>query len=220
MWVWLRFLRRCEAENIADWNNIWVNRIDGLIRWYCRKFHHFKYDHVNIPYHGSALLVANHVSGLDPLLMVAACRRPLRFLIAREQYERFGLNWLFRAAGCIPVDRESSPLRAFHHALNALRHGEIIALFPHGAIHLDTDPPRRIKRGVIKLATLSESHIYPLRLEGIRGLRHTVLAVFIRSRARLHVFPVIKCKYPSEEAHCLKQLTEILEGRKKLCHMM
>jgi hypothetical protein len=70
------------------------------------------------------------------------------------------------------------------------------------------------------LATLSKSHIYPLRLEGIRGMGHTILAVFIRSRARLHAFPVIKCKYPSEETHCLNQLTEILEGRKKQSHMM
>ncbi len=55
------------------------------------------------------MVVANHISGLDPLLMAAASRRSLHFMIAREQYERFGLKWLFRMAGCIPVDRERAP---------------------------------------------------------------------------------------------------------------
>ncbi|OGT20353.1 MAG: glycerol acyltransferase [Gammaproteobacteria bacterium RBG_16_57_12] len=217
LWTWRRFLRRCEAECEVDWGSVWLNRFDGLNRLFCRRFHRLRYEPLQLPHHGGAVVVANHVSGLDPLLLMAASRRPLRFLIAREQYRRRWLTWLFAAGGCIPVDREERPERAFREALEALRRGEVIALFPHGTIHLDSDPPRRIKSGAIRLAVLSGSPIFPLRLEGIRGQGHTILSVIMRSRARIHSFPPIECD-KAALARCADHISDILEGRAKITH--
>ena len=97
-----------------------------------------------LPRSGPAIVVANHVSGLDPLLLVSASRRPLRFIVAREQYRRPELKWLLRAMGCIPVDRERQPQKALRHALRSLREGEVVALFPEGRIHLPGDAPSRL----------------------------------------------------------------------------
>jgi len=188
-WAGRRALRHCEAMQAADWGHPWLNRLDGLNRILCRRFHRLRPVHCPLPKHGPALVVANHVSGLDPLLMIAATRRPLRFLIAREQYERFGLRWLFRAVGCIPVDRAASPHRALAAARHALQRGEVVALFPHGRIHLDHEPPARIKPGVLHLARLSGAPVYPLRIEGVRGAGKTLAAVFLRSRARITMLP-------------------------------
>jgi 1-acyl-sn-glycerol-3-phosphate acyltransferase len=181
--------KRCRAAARADWGRGWLNTLDGLNRIFCRRFHRLRATHLPLPQHGPALVVANHVSGLDPLLMVAACQRPLRFIIAREQYERFGLRWLLRAIGCIPVDRAASPHRALAAARRALQHGEVVALFPQGRIHLDTEGPVRLKPGILHLAKLSGAPVYPLRIDGVRGAGRTLRAVFLRSRARLTVFP-------------------------------
>jgi 1-acyl-sn-glycerol-3-phosphate acyltransferase len=190
-WLAVRVLRASRAAARADWGRGWLNAVDGLNRIFCRHFHRLHTMRLPLPEHGPALVVANHVSGLDPLLLIAACHRPLRFIIAREQYERFGLHWLLRAVGCIPVDRAASPHRALAAARHALQHGEVVALFPHGRIHLDQEGPARLKPGILHLAKLTGAPVYPLRIDGVRGAGRTVSAVFMRSRARLTVFPHI-----------------------------
>jgi len=189
VWAWMRGRRACRAAARADWGRGWLNTLDGLNRIFCRRFHRLHAVHLPLPKHGAALVVANHVSGLDPLLLIAASERPLRFIIAREQYERFGLHWLLRAVGCIPLDRAASPYRALAAARHALQHGEVVALFPHGRIHLDHEGPARLKPGILHLAKLSGAPVYPLRIDGVGGAGRTVSAVFLRSRARLTPFP-------------------------------
>jgi 1-acyl-sn-glycerol-3-phosphate acyltransferase len=182
-------VRVSNAAQVADWGRGWLNTLDGLNRIFCRRFHRLRVAPLPLPKHGPALVVANHVSGLDPLLLIAASHRPLRFIIAREQYERFGLRWLLRAVGCIPLDRAASPHRALAAARRALQHGEVVALFPHGRIHLEHEGPARLKPGILHLAKLSGAPVYPLRIDGVRGAGLTVSAVFRRSRVRLTLFP-------------------------------
>ena len=207
-----RFLRACENASPADWGSRKVNRTAGFIYLLCRHLHHFQYDPLPLPESGSALVASNHMSGLDPFLLIAASPRPLRFLIAREQYERFGLRWLFRMARCIPVDREGRPERALREALTALEEGDVVAVFPHGKIHLDTDPPRKLKGGVARLAHRTGSPIYPVRVDDVRGAGHTILAVFIPSYSKLKVFPFLDCSVLDHD-ECLEKLAVIIEGR-------
>jgi len=188
--VWRRLMRRLESAHVADWGGKWLNRLDGLNRLWCRRFHRLRISEtLNLPAVGPALLVANHISGLDPLLLIAASARPLRFLIAQEQYDRRWLRGLFRAIGTIPVKRERSPRAALAAARRALERGDVVALFPQGRIRLDHEPPARLKRGVIYLAQATSAAVIPVRIEGVRGRGRTVSAVFLRSRARLKHFP-------------------------------
>ncbi|NQD38928.1 1-acyl-sn-glycerol-3-phosphate acyltransferase [Permianibacter sp. IMCC34836] len=198
--------------NEADWGRWWVNAIDGLARRYVRRFHRLSGARLHLP-DGGVLVAANHVSGLDPLLLVAASRRPLRFLIAEEEYNRFGLRWLFRAAGCIPVDRGGRTDAAFRAAVRALKAGEVVALFPHGRIHLDAQPESRVKPGVLRLAQLANCPIVPARLEGIAGPGTVFTCLFLRSHATLTDFPMLT----AEHAHgpdMRQQLGELLLGRR------
>lgn len=206
--VWLR--RIGLAANEADWGQPWLNAVDGCNRLFCRRFHRFEHEPVPLPSEGAGLLVANHVSGLDPLLMIAACRRPVRFMIAVEQYNRFGMRWFFKAIGCIPVDRDKRPERAFRAALRALASGEVVALFPQGAIHRGHLPPRRLKGGVARLSALSGAPVYPVRVSGVRGEGHTLLAVVMRSRARLSSFEPVNCAQ-LDAAACLDALSMLLQ---------
>lgn len=211
LWLGYRFLRACEAAAPADWGSPGRNRLAGLIVRFCRRVHHFQYAPLPLPAAGAVVVASNHMSGLDPLLLIAASPRPLRFLIAREQYQRFGLNWVFRLAGCIPVDRQGRPERALREALRALAEGEVVAVFPHGKIHLDSDPPRPLKGGVARLAHKSGAPVCAVRLDDVRGAGHTLLAVLLPSTARLRAHPLLDCNGLSHTA-CLAQIAAVIEA--------
>lgn len=189
----LSFLAIGHRYHVADWGNFFINVLDGWIRIYCRYFHGFIYQPIPVSEYGPSLLACNHLSGLDPFLIAAACRRPIRFMIAKEEYERFGLQWLFRAAGCIPVERSGRVETAFRASLAALHNGEVVALFPEGGINRTDQPIRKLKAGIIKLAKLAKVPITALRVEGMRAQGHTLTPVFLPGQCRLHVLPELDC---------------------------
>ena len=154
-----RFGRYCESQHVTDWGAPWLNRLDGLNRIYCRWLHGLDDARIALPPEGPAVLVSNHVSGADPLVLIAACDRPLRFVIAREQYDRWWGRWLFDAIGTIPVERTGRPERAFYAARQALERAEVVAIFPEGGIR-KAGKPVRLKRGAIVLARLALSLIH------------------------------------------------------------
>lgn len=199
----------------VDWGGSTVNWIDGLVRLLCKYHHRLSPTEIPLPQTGAAIVVANHISGLDPFLLIAASKRPLRFLIAREEYERPILNLLFKAAGCIPVDRESKPELALRQALRALQDGEVVALFPHGKIHLDSDPPRKIKGGVARLSAWSQAPIYPVRIDGVGAEGSVALAPIIPSHVILTMNEIINCQ--SEQLkECLAEITLAIETPAKM----
>ena len=201
--------------NVADWGGPGRNILDGLVRLFCFKFHRLVHEPVLLPKEGPALFVSNHISGLDPFLMVTASPRPIRFLIANEEYHRFGARWLFRLSGCIPIERNGRNEAALRAVINALRAGEVVALFPEGGIHLSNEPPKQLKRGVAKLAEMTQAPICPVSIRGVKGEGLTVSAIFKRSYAKLYTYPPLNCGQKTEEA-CLAELQEILNKRRKM----
>lgn len=201
-----------DRNNVANWGSFTINIIDGWIRIYCRYFHRFMYQPISVSEHGPTLLACNHLSGLDPFLVVAACRHPIRFMIAVEEYERFGLQWLFRAAGCIPVERSGRVETAFNTTLTALHNGEVVLLFPEGGINRSSKPLLKLKQGIIKLAKLAEVPITALRVDGMRGQGHTLPAFVLPSQSQLTVMPEINCENKSNK-DALAQLALLLSGK-------
>lgn len=201
----------------TDWGGPQVNWLDGWTRLICRYLHGLRNTWIDLPEQGPAIVVANHVSGLDPLLLIAASRRPLRFLIATEEYQRPILHWVFRLAGCIPVDRKGRPEQALRVARRALEQGEVIALFPHGKIHLDTDPPRPIKGGVVRLAAWTGAGIYPVRIDGVKGQGKVMAAPFTPDTVTLTLHPPIQVDQPNLKAG-LEQITWAIETPGTVSH--
>ena len=136
---------------------------------------------------------------LIPFLIVAACKHPIRFMIAKEEYERFGLQWIFRAAGCIPVERSGRVEAAFRATLTALHNGEVVVLFPEGGINRTGRPLRKLKAGIIKLAKMAKVPITALRVEGMRAQGHTVTPLLLSSQSRLYVMPELDCVNKTDE---------------------
>ena len=211
LFLWLSYLGK-QAQK-ADWGNTVVNRLDGLNRLFCKRYHHLVYDTIYPPPNGGAIVAANHVSGLDPLLMGCACLQPLRYMIATEQYNRPVFRWLYRTMGTIPVDREGAPEKAFYASRQALENGQLVSIYPQGRItHPDENVP--LKRGVILLADLAKAPIIPVRITGVAGVGRVLTAIFIRSHARIEVGSPIYVNGP-KDTKALSALSTFITGVEK-----
>ncbi len=108
----------------------------------------------NIPTEGAAILVCNHVSFIDAVLLMAASPRPIRFLMDHRIFSVPVLGWLFRLAKVIPIaSRKDDPVvyeRAFQEAAQVLRNGDLLAIFPEGGITQD-GTVQAFRGGVMKL---------------------------------------------------------------------
>ena len=209
--VLLGFLLVVRKNAIADWQHPLLNGLMGVNRLYCRYFHRLDVAPLDIPSQGAAIVVANHISGLDPLLLLAISPRPLRFLMATEEYHRFGLSWLYRAVGCIPVDRQGRPEQAFKAALQALREGDVVAIFPQGGIQHPSEEIHRLKSGAVRLAYLTDTPIIPLHIQGVKAVGDVFLPLFLPARATIQRYPsLIANKQQSHMA--LQRIADCIGG--------
>ncbi|MGH8467032.1 MAG: MFS transporter, partial [Pseudomonas sp.] len=94
-----------------------------------------------IPEEGAALLVSNHVSFVDALLIGGAVRRPVRFVMYYKIYQLPVLNFIFRTAGAIPIAGRNEDAatyeRAFEQIARYLAEGELVCIFPEGKLTTD-----------------------------------------------------------------------------------
>jgi len=177
--------------NGANWGHAGTNVLDGWMRLYCKKFHRQGDFKIELPENKGLILASNHISAIDPFLLVAATNRPIRFMIAKEEYERPILKWMFKAAGCIPVDRGGRVEGAFRSALRAIDAGEIVAIFPQGGIHSESTPRLRIKPGIIKLSQMSKCDILPVRIKGVSASGTMIKCMVLRGQITFDVNSVI-----------------------------
>ena len=131
-------------------------------------------------------------------------------MIAANQYYRFGMTWLFKLAGCIPVDTDGRSDGAIRAALKALQEGKVVALFPQGGIHRRHQPRARLKRGVHKLAELSGAPVFPVHISNVRGAGFVAKSVIQRGEACLESFAPIECAALDHHA-CLHELAKHLK---------
>jgi acyl-[acyl-carrier-protein]-phospholipid O-acyltransferase/long-chain-fatty-acid--[acyl-carrier-protein] ligase len=125
----------------------------------------------NVPSEGGALLVGNHVSWVDPLLLNATQQRRIRFLMDRDMYNAIPLKPLFRLMGVIPISGSDPPkkiIASLRQARSALDHGFIVCIFAEGAM-TRTGMPHAFKSGFERIMKGSNYPIVPAYLGGIWG---------------------------------------------------
>lgn len=121
----------------------------------------------NLPSQGPAIVVANHRSFFDSVLLMFALPRPVSVLGKAEYTDRWITNWLFCGAGMIPIRRENPAdlARAFAQVDEVLDRGQVVALFPEGTRSRD-GLLHRGHCGAAHLALTTGAPIVPVGIVG------------------------------------------------------
>ena len=108
----------------------------------------------HIPTQGAAILVCNHVSFIDPVLLMAASPRPIYFVMDHRIFKMPVLGWMFKLAKAIPIaSQKEDPAiyeAAFEAAAKVLREGDLLCIFPEGGITKD-GMLQPFKGGIMKI---------------------------------------------------------------------
>lgn len=125
-----------------------------------------------IPDEGAAVLVCNHVSFVDALLIGGAVRRPVRFVMYYKIYNLPVLNFIFRTAGTVPIAGRSEDLliydAAFKKIAEYLRNGEVVCIFPEGKLTTDGEL-NEFKNGIERIVEANPVPVIPMALQGLWG---------------------------------------------------
>jgi 1-acyl-sn-glycerol-3-phosphate acyltransferase len=126
----------------------------------------------NIPDDGAAVLVSNHVSFMDPLIVNACTRRPPRFVMYYKIFNIPVLRFIFRTARAIPIagrkEDEALMERAFAEVDKTLADGELVAIFPEGGITRDGEIAP-FRPGIERILAARPVPVVPIALRGLWG---------------------------------------------------
>lgn len=130
---------------------LWLKKVKGLH---------------NVPVEGGAILASNHESYLDFIILPVSGCRPPRYLVGEVFFEMPVISWLFRKMGFIQVDRRRTiNTEAIRKALNYLKAGELIGIYPEGT----RSPDGKLQEahdGIAFLAHMSETPVIPVAVIG------------------------------------------------------
>ncbi|HCV96716.1 Lysophospholipid transporter LplT [compost metagenome] len=176
----------------------------------------------NVPDDGAALIVCNHVSYMDALILSATIPRPVRFVMYYKIFNIPVMRWIFRTAKAIPIAgaREDPALMqaAFDEVDKALAAGELVCIFPEGALTRDGEMAA-FKSGVEKILARRPVPVVPMALRGMwasmwsrRDTRLGRMRVPRRFRAHVDVAASAPVPGATATAEALEQQVRALRG--------
>src|SRR5271169_4112074 len=125
----------------------------------------------NVPAKGGALLVPNHVSMVDAVLLIASIDRPIRFLMFKGSYDHPLVKPFAKIMKVIPISAELRPremIQSLRTATQALKDGEVVCIFPEGQMtRIGQMLPFR--RGMERIMKGVDAPIVPVNLDGVWG---------------------------------------------------
>jgi len=171
-----------------------------------------------IPEEGPILLVCNHVSYVDALIIAGSCRRPVRFVMDSQIFKIPVFSFIFRTAGAVPIaSRKKDPEtyeKAFEKIAEYLRDGEVVCIFPEGMLTRDGEM-NIFRSGVTRILSDTPVPVVPMGLSGLWGSMFSFLggraAAKLPKRFRARVTLSVGAPIAPENAD-LDQLSEVVEG--------
>ena len=206
------------AKNSSGWR-LWLLHVlnDGYCRWFLR------WNSVNdcpFPQDGPALIISNHTSPTDPMLVWTGHNalwkkhhvRTISYLMAREYYETPGIvGWVSRTMCSIPVDRDGEDFTAVREALGRLRNGELVGVFPEGKINPHPAQLQPGVSGVAWLALRAKVPVYPVFIQNAPRGTTMVNTFFKRSNSTIIYGPAVDLTPWDGRKKRAEVLTEVTE---------
>jgi len=133
----------------------------------------------NIPKKGAVIIASNHVSYLDPAVLVASLNRKIYFIAKKEVFKNTFVSFILKNLNAFSVDRENVDILAFKKAINILREEKVLGTFPEGT-RSSNGELQELKLGAIKIAVKTGVPILPVGIIGTykiypRGIKFPIL---------------------------------------------
>lgn len=141
---------------------------------------------------GPLIIVSNHVSELDPLVVGCALRRPVRFMAKVELFRPPLLRWWITACGAFPVRRGAPDRQALRTARALLEQGEALVMFPEGTRGASLHDLRPPEPGAALLALHTRATILPVAIIGTDTILPRGAHRLSRGTIRVRVGPPIR----------------------------
>lgn len=133
----------------------------------------------NIPQKGAFILAANHISALDPVMIISRCPRTLHFMAKDELFKNPVFASFLKKMNVFPVKRQTSDKRALEFAKRIISSGWVLGIFPEGSRIKDASP-KRAKNGVSYLAAKTKADVLPVSIYKAPGGRKLRPQITIR----------------------------------------
>lgn len=127
----------------------------------------------NLPDGEGAIIAPNHISNLDPLLVVGFCKKPMKAMAKAELFKNKICAAFFKAVGAFPINRGDADITAIKTCLRFLKKEELVLIFPHGT-RIKPGEDISIKEGVVLMALKARKNIVPCYISGTYGFRKPI----------------------------------------------
>jgi 1-acyl-sn-glycerol-3-phosphate acyltransferase len=140
-----------------------------------------------VPNGQGAVIVSNHVSGIDPLLIQLCTNRVVHWMVAREYYEAFGISLIFRALKSIPVNRGGIDTASTKLAIRLAQQGGLVGLFPEGRVNMTDGLLLPGRPGAALIALRARVPVIPCYVSGAPYNGTALGSFFMTAHARVVV---------------------------------
>lgn len=188
-----------------------IRVLAAVNRLLTRAYHKLEVRHRPIiPARGAAILVCNHVSGLDPLLIQSTMNRVIVWMMAKEFYDIAALTPVFRIIEAIPVARSGRDMGATRAAMRALHGGRVVGIFPEGRIERSREL-LPFQTGVAMMAIKTGVPVFPAYLDGTQRSKTMRSAFLGRQEATLSFGPEVQFDRSSTDRESLDRATQAIQ---------
>ncbi|AIQ53672.1 MULTISPECIES: lysophospholipid acyltransferase family protein [Paenibacillus] len=156
----------------------------------------------NVPKEGGVLLCANHISLLDPMTIGIKLERQVKYMAKAELFAVPVLGWLIRKLGAFPVKRGGVSKESIKTALNTLRGGNVMGIFPEGTRNSDTGVA---KKGAASFALRSGAAVVPAAIIGSYKPFRRMTVIYGK--------PIDLSAFDGAGSDSLEEVTDVIMGR-------
>lgn len=132
----------------------------------------------NIPKTGATIICANHLHIMDQCPILISTKRMVHYM-AKKEYFDGKFAWFFKMSGCISVNRSIKDTKASNQALELLKQGYAVGLFPEGTRNRTTEKLLPFKYGAVSMAKKTNAYIVPVGISGEYKFRSKNLTINI-----------------------------------------
>ncbi|AIQ42422.1 lysophospholipid acyltransferase family protein [Paenibacillus sp. FSL R7-0297] len=156
----------------------------------------------NVPKEGGVLLCANHISLLDPMTIGIKLKRQVKYMAKAELFNVPVLGWLIKQLGAFPVKRGGVSKESIKTALNTLRSGNVMGIFPEGTRNSDSGVA---KKGAASFALRSGAAVVPAAIIGSYKPFRRMTVVYGA--------PIDLSSFEGAGSESLEAVTDVIMGR-------